>query len=100
WINNSNFATTGTITIDDVALTLNATLTGPFSNISGAAYNEITDLQFSTTTCTITNAPITIATGSTTTYSITGGNFSTVDPVTLTEVRSEERRVGEEWRDR
>src|SRR4029453_2695019 len=86
WINNSNFATTGTITIDDVALTLSATLTVPFSNISGAADNGITDLQFSNTTYTITNAPITIATGSTTTYSITGGNFSTVDPVTLTEV--------------
>jgi hypothetical protein len=86
WINNTNYATTGTITIDDVALTLSATLSVPFSEITGAADNGITDLEFYTTTYTITNAPITIVTGSTTTYQITGGNWSVVDPATETQV--------------
>jgi len=88
WINNNNYATTGTVTIDDVALTLNAVLNVSFSEITGTADNGITDLEFYNTTYTITNAPITIVTGSTTTYQIVGGvsNWATVDPATLTQV--------------
>jgi len=86
WINPTDYATTGTITIDTGALTLSAVLSVPFSSINGAADNGITDLQFSNTTYTITNAPITIVTGSTTTYQLTGTNSATVDPTTETQV--------------
>ena len=84
WTNNTNYATTGSITIDTTALTLNATLNVSFSEITGAASNGITDLEFYNTTYTITNAPITIVGGNT--YQITGGNWSVVDPTTLTQV--------------
>jgi hypothetical protein len=86
WLNNTNYTTTGTITIDDTALTLNATLSVAFSEITGPVANGITELEFYNTTYTITNAPITVIAGSPTTYQITGGNFATVDPTTLTQV--------------
>jgi hypothetical protein len=86
WTNNTDYAATGTITLDTVALTLNATLSVPFSEITGAANNGITAIQFSNTTYTITNAPISIIAGTPTTYQITGGNFATVDPTTFTQV--------------
>ncbi len=86
WLNNSNYATTGTITIDDVALTLSATLNVSFSEITGPVANGITEIEFYTTTYTITNAPITISGPSPTVYTITGGNWTTVDPTTMTQV--------------
>jgi hypothetical protein len=86
WTNNNNFATTGTITLDTTALTLNAVLSVSYSDISGVANNGITAIQFYNTTYTITNAPITILAGSPTTYQITGGNWSSVDPTTFTQV--------------
>lgn len=86
WTNNSNYATTGTITLDTTLLTLNATLSVPFSEITGAANNGITEIEFYTTTYTITNAPITIIAGTPTTYQISGGNWASVDPTTFTQV--------------
>lgn len=86
WTNNTNYATTGSISIDDSALTLNAVLSVSFSEITGAAANGITEIEFYTTTYTITNAPITIIAGTPTTYQITGGNWSTVDPTTVTQI--------------
>jgi hypothetical protein len=83
WLNNSNYATTGTITIDDSLMTLSATLNVAFSEITGAADNGITELEFYNTTYTITNAPVTLFGG---TFTITGGNWATVDPGTLTQV--------------
>lgn len=86
WTNTNNYATTGTITLDTTALTLNATLSVSFSEITGAANNGITEIEFYNTTYTITNAPITVIAGSPTTYQITGGNWGTVDPTTFTQV--------------
>jgi len=86
WTNNTNYATTGTITLDTTALTLNGTLSVSFSEITGAANNGITEIEFYTTTYTITNAPISIIAGTPTTYQITGGNWATVDPTTFTQV--------------
>jgi hypothetical protein len=86
WTNTTNYATTGSITLDTTALTLNATLSVSFSEITGAASNGITEIEFYTTTYTITNAPITIIAGTPTTYQITGGNWAVVDPTTLTQV--------------
>jgi hypothetical protein len=89
WTNNSNYATTGTITIDDVALTLNATLSVSFSEITGAANNGITEIEFHNTTYTI-SAPITVIAGTPTTYQIAAvagaSNWATVDPTTFTQV--------------
>lgn len=86
WINNANYATTGTITIDDGALTISGTLTVPFSEITGAADNGITDLEFYNTTYTFTNLPIAITAGPPTTYSISGSATAVVDPGTVTQV--------------
>ncbi|RIL01373.1 MAG: hypothetical protein DCC71_17870 [Proteobacteria bacterium] len=87
WINNGNYATTGTITIDDVALTISGTLTVPFSEITGAADNGITEIEFYNTTYSFSNLPITIIAGSPTTYQISPGvTTSVVDPGTLTQI--------------
>ena len=86
WLNDTNYAATGSFTIDDVALTISGTINVAFSEITGAADNGITDLEFYNTTYPFSNVPITIATGSTTTYTLTGGANGTVDPVTLTQV--------------
>jgi len=69
-----------------VALTLSGTLSVSFSEITGPVANGITEIEFYTTTYTITNAPITVIAGSPTTYQITGGNWSTVDPTTMTQI--------------
>lgn len=86
WLNDTNYAATGSITIDDVLLTMSGTIHVAFSEITGAADNGITELEFYDTTYTFSNVPITIATGSTTNYTLAGGLNGTVDPVTLTQV--------------
>lgn len=86
WLNNSSYATTGTITIDTTALTMSGSLSVAFSEITGAADNGITALQFSNTTYTFSGLPIAITPGSPTTYSITGNQVAAVDPTTLTQV--------------
>jgi len=87
WLNNTNYAATGTITIDDGALTLNATLSVAFSEITGPVANGITEIEYYTTTYTITNAPITIVPGGPpTVYQLNGSNSATVDPTTVTQV--------------
>lgn len=86
WLNNTNYATTGSITIDTTTLTISGVLSVPYSEILGAADNGITNLQFSNTTYTFTNKPIAITSGSTTNYDITGSQVAVVDPLTLTEV--------------
>jgi hypothetical protein len=86
WLNNTNYAATGSITIDDVLLTMSGTINVAFSEITGAADNGITDLEFYNTTYTFSNVPITVASGSTTNYTLAGGPNGTVDPITLTQV--------------
>jgi hypothetical protein len=86
WLNNTNYAATGSITIDDVLLTMSGTINVAFSEITGAADNGITDLEFYNTTYTFSNVPITVASGSTTNYTLAGGLNGTVDPITLTQV--------------
>jgi hypothetical protein len=86
WLNDTNYAASGSFTIDDVALTMSGTINVAFSEITGAADNGITELEFYNTTYTFSNVPITIATGSTTNYTLVGGANGTIDPVTVTQV--------------
>lgn len=86
WTNNTAFATTGTITIDDTANTMSIALSVPYSDISGTAINGITSVQFSNTTYTFSNVAITVTPGTLTTYAISTSGLATIDPATLTEV--------------
>jgi len=87
WLNNVSYTATGTVTIDDVALTMSGALSVSFSEVTGAADNGITNLQFSNTTYTFTNQAIAITSGSTTNYDLTtAAHTAVVDPAALTEV--------------
>ena len=86
WTNNALFAATGTVTMDDSLLLMSISLTVPYSDISGSAINGITSVQFTNTTYTFSNIPITITPGSPTVYAISGSGLATVDPATLTQV--------------
>jgi len=82
WINNTDYQTSGTVTIDTTALTMSASLLVAYSEISGAADNGITQIEFFNTTYNFT-APITIIGGNT--YQLVGGATAVVDPASVTE---------------
>lgn len=84
WTNNTNYATTGTITIDDVALTMSGVLSVAFSEVTGTG--TISEIEFYNTTYTFTNVPITIVGGNQ--YVPTAGQYAgtVVDPTTVTQV--------------
>ena len=82
WINNTDYQTSGSVTIDTTALTMSASLLVAYSQISGAADNGITQIEFFNTTYNF-SAPITIIGGNT--YQLAGGATAVVDPASVTE---------------
>jgi len=82
WINNTDYLTSGTVTIDTTALTMSASLLVAYSEISGAADPAITKIEFFNTTYNFT-APITIIGGNT--YQIAALSTGVVDPLSVTE---------------
>lgn len=88
WQNDSDFAATGTVTIDDTNNLLSLSFFVDGSSIGGAAINGVTALNFDDTTYTASNLSILQTPGSLPgqiVYSITGTANATISVATLSE---------------